>query len=879
MKIAARITILFLLTAIVPTGIVGYLGYSIGKRTILEETTDHLVSINILKTRELERWVKEGKNSIEELAQRPLVRQYASILAASHERPDPSYRRAHIDIVENHLKPRLKHGVFLELFVMCSPQGHVSASTDENQDGKYRNNRRYFVEGKNRTYVEGSYYSPTLEQPAMTVSTPIKDKDGNTVAVLAGRLNLGELSEIIALQSRKSSTLDTYLVNTFHFFVSEPRFGKDYVLKKAVHTEGIEAGLSGKDGFSFYKNYRGVPVIGAYKWLPELKLCIITEIEQSDAFEPVTHLAWVIAASVFVILITTGLLGIFFARTISRPLIQLAAGAGEIGSGNLEYRIGIRSNDELGDLARATNEMAAKLHETHTSVENLQKEIMERRQVETARKESEGRFRTLFEQAAVGVAEIDTETSCFIRVNRRYCDIVGTSPEEMLETTILAITHPDDIQADLDNIALLKAGKIREFTREKRYIRKDGKIVWVNLSVSAMWAPGESPTHQIAVVQDITERKLDEAALLSLSARQEALLSAIPDIVMEVDNNKIYTWANGAGIEYFGDDVIGREAAYYFEGEQDTYGLVKPLFNGNENVFYVESWQRRRDGEKRLLAWWCRVLKDEDGNVTGALSTAHDITERKHAEEEICKLNAELDLRVQERTAQLEAANKELESFSYSVSHDLRSPLQHITGFAELLNKRAAGSLDEKNKHYLKVITDSTIRMGKLIDDLLAFSRMGRTEMLKKKTNLDSLVKEILRDFQAGAKGRTINWKVSPLPEVYGDSAMLRQVLINLISNAFKFTKMRTDAVIEIGSTCGEKGEECVYVKDNGAGFDMNYVDKLFGIFQRLHRTDEFEGTGIGLANVQRIIHRHGGRVWAEGKVGEGATFYFTLLA
>ena len=169
--------------------------------------------------------------------------------------------------------------------------------------------------------------------------------------------------------------------------------------------------------------------------------------------------------------------------------------------------------------------------------------------------------------------------------------------------------------------------------------------------------------------------------------------------------------------------------------------------------------------------------------------------------------------------------------------------------------------------------------MGKLIDDLLSFSRMGRAEMLKRKTNLDSLVKEILRDFQADAKGQAINWKIGPLPEVYGDSAMLRQVFINLISNAFKFTKMRTDAVIEIGSTFGEKGEVCVYVKDNGAGFDMKYVDKLFGVFQRLHATEEFEGTGIGLANVRRIIHRHGGRVWAEGKVGEGATFYFTLSA
>jgi signal transduction histidine kinase len=246
---------------------------------------------------------------------------------------------------------------------------------------------------------------------------------------------------------------------------------------------------------------------------------------------------------------------------------------------------------------------------------------------------------------------------------------------------------------------------------------------------------------------------------------------------------------------------------------------------------------------------------------------------RRHREDEIRKLNQELA----RRATELEASNKELESFAYSVSHDLRAPLRHVVGYSELLQKQASSALDDRSRRFIQTILESAKRMGNLIDDLLAFSRIGRAETRKTQVNLGQLVKDVVTEIGPETRGRDIAWKINTLPVCYADRSMLRLAMVNLVSNAVKFTRMRTPAEIEIGCVGQTENGVEIFVRDNGAGFDMQYVNKLFGVFQRLHRSDEFEGTGIGLATVQRIIHRHGGNVRAEGAVDQGATFYFSL--
>jgi PAS domain S-box-containing protein len=358
--------------------------------------------------------------------------------------------------------------------------------------------------------------------------------------------------------------------------------------------------------------------------------------------------------------------------------------------------------------------------------------------------------------------------------------------------------------------------------------------------------------------------------------QQSSLLNLTHDTIFVRDMSDVITYWNRGAQELYGwtaEEAIGKRA----------HELLQTVFPASIEEIRAEllrsgRWDGelekiRADGTQVAVASRWSLRRDERQRPAAILETNNDITERKRREQEIRTLNEDLE----KRTAELEAINKELEAFAYSISHDLRAPLRHMVGFTELLQKNAASLLNEKSQRYVTMILDSAKRMGNLIDDLLAFSRIGRAETHKTMVSLDQLVQEALSEVRQETDGRNVVWRVGALPAWYGDRSMLRLALVNLISNAVKFTRTRPQAEIEIGCEDQKQDQVVVFVRDNGVGFDMKYVNKLFGVFQRLHPPEAFEGTGIGLATVQRIIHRHGGEVWAEGLVDQGATFYFSL--
>ncbi|MDI1313009.1 PAS domain S-box protein [Prosthecobacter sp.] len=509
------------------------------------------------------------------------------------------------------------------------------------------------------------------------------------------------------------------------------------------------------------------------------------------------------------------------------------------------------------------------------------RDITKRKQVEAALRQTEARFVKVFFANPAAISITSVQDGRLIEVNERCCQLFGHTRAELIGQPTLELALWDDPATRTVLMERLQTqGFVRDY--ETQFRRKDRQQLDALISMELIDFPGEREPVLVSMFTDITERKHAEAALRASEEWQRLITNLVPYAIFAKNAAGRYIFANRALAETRNisiEDILGKDdfALVSDPAQAEAYRADdRAVIASGVTKLIPEELNTDLSGHTRVLQTIKMPFTVPETGEPAVFGAWVDITERKRAEEEVLRLNAELEQRVIVRTAELESANKELESFSYSVSHDLRAPLRAMDGFSRAVLEDYGQQLPAEGLRYLQTIRTGAQRMGSLIDDLLSFSRLSRATLSKRTINVTQLVQEVFDEMLSQREGRQIDFRIGELSPCYGDPALLRQVWVNLLSNAIKYTQKRESAVIEIG--CKPESPTTTYfVRDNGTGFDMRYAHKLFGVFQRLHRAEDYDGTGVGLAIVQRIIHRHGGKVWAEAAVDQGATFYFTL--
>lgn len=509
-------------------------------------------------------------------------------------------------------------------------------------------------------------------------------------------------------------------------------------------------------------------------------------------------------------------------------------------------------------------------------VSTVTRDITESKKAAQALNRSEARYRCLV-TATTQIVWCTNAAGEVVEDMPAWRAFTGLGHDQILGSGWLQSLHPDDRERTKE--VWERACRNRSlYDIEYRIKRHDGEYRTVSVRGVPVMENESTVREWVGTCTDITERKEAQEKVRKAAQYARTLIEASLDPLVTIGKDgKILDVNRGTEkvTGYAREQLIGSDFCSYFtEPDNARRGYERVFAEGT--VFDYPLAIRHRSGSDTAVLYNATLFTNEAGEVEGVFAAARDITRMKAAEQEIRRLNNELELRVIQRTAQLEAANKELEAFTYSVSHDLRAPLRHISGFAKLLTEEFGATLPPEAQHHLERIDEGTRRMGQLVDDLLNLARVGRHDLTLQVTGYKSLVEEVISGLKIEIGERRLEWRIGKLPFVECDAALMKQVFQNLLSNAVKFTRPRDPAIIEVGQV-ERDGISAVYVRDNGVGFSMKYSDKLFGVFQRLHRVEDFEGTGVGLATVQRIIQKHGGRIWAQAELDQGATFYFTL--
>lgn len=513
---------------------------------------------------------------------------------------------------------------------------------------------------------------------------------------------------------------------------------------------------------------------------------------------------------------------------------------------------------------------------------NLTAEIERRKEVETKLLESKHRFDLAVQGSSAGIwdwADVNEDAHWW---STKLFELLGYKHGEINPSinNLKILAHPEDL-TNMSETLINHLKQKSPFKVECRLKDKTGYYKWFLISGQAEWDGRGTPSRMVGSIIDINLSKEAEQLIMESEKKFRGIFENSAVGIALTNNDGKIEKANDAFSKMLGytsenlSSMTFPQFTFPDDAAKDNE-LYQKLVDNTIDTYRLE---KRYIAESGAIIWGDRsvsAIRDKNGKMLYSLSIIKDISKRKEIEEKLQKLNTELEKRVAERTTQLEEANKELESFSYSVSHDLRAPLRAISSFAEFLEEDYHELFDEEGKDMLEVIKANTSQMNRLIDNLLEFSRLGRRKLKYKEFNMKELFSEVMEELQQAYDLEKYSFKMDELSVVSGDRNLLKMVVTNVLSNAIKYSGKREKPLIEIGSFI-ENESRIYFVRDNGAGFDMKYIDKLFGVFTRLHDEDEFEGTGVGMAHSYRIIQKHGGRLWAEGKVNKGACFYFTL--
>jgi len=830
-RFATQILLLLLPAAVLPLVLLGLAAYSATEKALSQETMGRLSSLAAVRRKGVEALHRRSLESVSALSTRTLLRDLLDreLTASSPE---------NLWALTNDLELLRSEVVDYESVAILSPSLHLVALsgeplpqaaelTDCSRSGLTRTTAETLLpggDGKLRLCLASPLVRNGLVQGVILVISTARD----LLEFATDTAGLGRTGETTFI--RRNADGDPIYLFPLRYLTQG---ALSIVPARAVSRRSLE----GAGTFTQVVDYRGVPTFAATESLAGMGWGLTVKLDRSEALASLPRLvAWILAAiAICAAAMTVGC--VLVARSVARPLASLGAAATAISGGDLAHRAEIRGAGELVDLARAFNRMAESL-------------VVANRTLESRVRERTAELQGLYDNAPCGYHSVGADETV-VNINATECRWLGYAKEEIIGRSWMALYTSASVERLLKEAVAYRTGKPLAGV-EVEFARKDGSPLSVLLNSAPVLDEAGGFVASRTTTFDITE-------LRRTQEERDRYFNASLDLMVIADLDGYFKRLNPQWERTLGwsrEELMARPYLDFIhpEDQQATLDAAQGLAEG-ATVLSFENRYRCKDGSYRWLSWHTPAPA---AGASVLYATARDVTEQRLAEE------------------RLREANQNLEAFSYSVSHDLRAPLRAIDGFSRLLVEEHASEISEEGRRLLGVVRQNTVRMGQLIDDLLMFSRVGRKELARAPLDMRRQARAAFDELAADANGRSIDFHLGDLPPAVGDAPMLHQVLSNLIGNAIKYTAGRNPAVIEVTGRADAVESEYT-VRDNGVGFDMRYAGRLFGVFQRLHSAAEFEGTGVGLALVQRIVARHGGRAWGEGKVGEGACFRFTL--